>query len=134
MQRATLIRYTVGYTVAVAVGATAGWWLTLLGGERHPSETATLIHSLDGRGTGQLTIRGDIAHLTPGKPMKLSVYVSNPNDSPIRLLTLDVAAGDASPACRSASSLTVGSYRSAAPGAPAYIVPGHGTIVLQLPI
>jgi hypothetical protein len=86
------------------------------------------------RSKGSFTIRGHVTGLTPGKRVVLNVRVSNPNPWRIRLHTLTVTAGNASPGCLARHNLSLGSYDFRRPSARRYVIPSKSSSIVSLPI
>jgi hypothetical protein len=77
-------------------------------------------------------MRGHVTGLVPGKERVLRVLVSNPNQWPIRLLTLDVSADAASANCRAGANLSIGNYDSRRPQARTYVISSRGAAIVPL--
>ena len=130
--------YAAGYTTVAIVGVAAGCSLSLVDsgpGTSQPPSGSDSVHSGDvANGYGSFTLRGQVSGLVPGEERILRVLVSNPNQWPIRLLTVDVAAERASGTCRAGANLSIGSYDSRRPHARTIIVQSRSKAVLSLPI
>jgi len=80
------------------------------------------------------TMSGAVTGLVPGRTVTLPVLVSSPNSQSIKILTITVAAGNASPACPAAGNLSVPDYDSGRSGAASYVVPARGSATVPLSI
>lgn len=131
------MRYAGGFTTAavIVVGVS-----TLSSGD---SQDASLQASegdtgmsvgTDPQGVPLFFLSGKVKGLAPGRPRTLRVRVSNPNGWRIRLLTVSVAADDASADCRADKNLFVSNYDSRRRNADSYVVSGHSAVVVPLSI
>jgi hypothetical protein len=147
MTRRTILRCLGAYALVAALGVPAGWALARTepasaaasaGGPvslgpvyRAASSSAAAKDPVDSH---TFTMSGSVSGLVPGRWVTLPVLVNNPNSQTIKVLTVSVTARDASAACPAAGNLAVAGYDSTAGGSTAYLVPGHGSTVVPLPL
>jgi hypothetical protein len=139
----TVARYGAAYALVAALALPLGWALA----QRHdapasargPVSLGAVAPAASSKPVKDdppkaFTMSGAVAGLVPGRMVTLPVMVSNPNNQSIKILTITVAAGDASAACPARGNLSVPDYDSTRPGATAYVVPGRGTATVPLSI
>jgi hypothetical protein len=140
MTRTGALRYAAAYVVCGALGVAAGWALAALHNGGTPATVTagvadTSAHLADRLyGSVSFTVRGRVAGLVPGKQAALRLRVSNPHAWRIRVLTVSVTIEDASAKCRAARNIAVRGYNARRMHAKRYIVAGHGTADMSLPI
>lgn len=137
MNTTTILRYTVGYVVTAALGAVIGGSVAAnhqpspSGADQSSGIVQTTTRKI-GHQPARFTMRGRIAHLVPGTATTLRIRISNPNKWPIKVLTIHVAAQNASPRCRARGNLWIGPYDPARRHTHPATIPSHRTALAYL--